>query len=70
MIRLILISSIIVTLTVKPIPESKLNFTDYCNKYEYPSESHQIKTEDGYLLTFFRIQAKYTKIKKVKIKVI
>ena len=62
MIRLISISCIIVTLTAKPVPESKLYFTDYCTRYVYPSESHEIQTADGYLLTFFRIQAKYTKI--------
>ena len=43
-------------------PEAKLKFVDYCNYYNYPVEVHRITTEDGYILTVFRIQRKYSKI--------
>lgn len=43
-------------------PSATLNFTQYCNYYNYPVESHKITTADGYILTYFRIQAKYSKI--------
>ena len=39
-----------------------MNFTQYCQHYNYPVESHQIITEDGYILTYFRIQAQNTTI--------
>ena len=38
--------------------EAKLNFTEYCHYHKYPSESHLIKTKDGYTLQFFRLQGK------------
>jgi gastric triacylglycerol lipase len=43
-------------------PEAKMPFTEYCGYYNYPVENHTITTEDGYILTFFRIQAKYSTI--------
>ena len=39
-------------------PEAKLSFTDYCKFYNYPVETHKVVTEDGYILTVFRIQRK------------
>jgi len=30
-------------------------FADYCKYYGYPIEIHKIETEDGYILTFYRI---------------
>lgn len=32
-----------------------LNFTQITNQYGYHSEHHTVQTEDGYLLTIFRI---------------
>ena len=45
-------------------PEAKLYFTDYCKFYNYPSEKHHVITDDGYILTLFRIQRKGTIIKE------
>lgn len=44
-------------------PEAKLEFMDYCKFYNYPVEKHQVITDDGYILTMFRIQKKGSKIK-------
>lgn len=35
---------------------------EYCKYFEYPIEQHPIITEDGYILTYFRIQKKGSKI--------
>ncbi len=35
-------------------PETFLHFTEYCKYFKYPVETHKIKTNDGYILTFFR----------------
>jgi len=43
-------------------PEAKMPFPEYCTYYSYPVENHTIITEDGYILTYFRIQAKYSTI--------
>ena len=43
-------------------PEATLKFVDYCNYFNYPVESHRITTVDGYILTVFRIQRKYSQI--------
>mgnify|MGYP000542500443 CR=1 FL=1 len=43
-------------------PESKLEFIDYCHFYNYPVSKHTVITEDGYILTLFRIQKKNTVI--------
>ncbi|CAK72880.1 unnamed protein product (macronuclear) [Paramecium tetraurelia] len=43
-------------------PEGNLNFVKYCKYFNYPVEEHVIQTEDGYLLTYFRVQAKGTKM--------
>jgi len=34
------------------------DFADFVKALNYPVETHKITTEDGYILTFFRIQAK------------
>jgi hypothetical protein len=39
-----------------------MSLIEYCNYYNYPVENHTIITEDGYILLYFRIQAKNTKI--------
>ena len=49
--------------SLKMHPEARLPFMDYCAYYNYPVESHRVTTPDGYILTLFRIQAKYSKIK-------
>jgi lysosomal acid lipase/cholesteryl ester hydrolase len=45
-------------------PEAKLSFTDYCKYYNYPVETHKVITDDGYILTVFRIQRKRSIIKE------
>lgn len=54
-----------ICLTVSKVnPEAKLPFIDYCKHFNYPVEKHIIETDDGYLLTFFRIQKKNTIIQQ------
>lgn len=45
-------------------PEAKLEFLAYCKYYNYPAESHKVITEDGYILTMFRIQRKGSAIRE------
>lgn len=63
--KLYLILFVILYVNARPVPESKLYFTDYCSYFNYPSEIHQIQTDDGFILTFFRVQAKHTLIREV-----
>jgi len=44
-------------------PEANQNFTQIVGGLGYPVETHHITTTDGYINTYFRIQAKNTKIK-------
>jgi gastric triacylglycerol lipase len=41
-----------------------LPFEEYCEYLHYPIETHNITTQDGYILTFYRIQAKNTYIQE------
>ena len=43
-------------------PEAKIPLPEYFGYFNYPYEEHFITTKDGYILRFFRIQAKNTKI--------
>ena len=43
-------------------PEATLSFIDYCHYFNYPVEAHRLTVEDGYILTIFRIQRKYSSI--------
>ena len=45
-------------------PEAKLPIMDYCRLFNYPIEAHKVTTEDGYILTIFRIQRKGSLIKE------
>ena len=45
-------------------PQAKLYFTDYCKFYKYPCEKHTVITEDGYILTVFRMQRKNSVIRQ------
>lgn len=38
--------------------DSLLNFTELTKEYGYPSEEHTVVTEDGYILTIFRMKGK------------
>ena len=38
--------------------EAFYDFVTYCKFYGYPVQVHTINTDDGYILTYFRIQAK------------
>ena len=42
----------------------------YCELYNYPTQEHKISTEDGYILTYYRIQKKHQKIFKSNLPVI
>lgn len=44
-------------------PEAQLPFLEYCKYYNYPAEAHRVTTEDGYILTIYRLQKKSTHIK-------
>lgn len=61
--KIILLLLAIVALSQCAHPESKLYFTDYCKYFNYPVETHHVTTEDGYILTLFRIQKKNTVIR-------
>lgn len=50
--------ALLVAVIVCAHPQAKLYFTDYCKYYRYPVEKHEVITEDGYILTVFRIQQK------------
>lgn len=39
-------------------PDAKLNFHELCNEYGFAYEEHTVTTEDGYILTVFRIPGK------------
>ncbi|EAS07417.1 ab-hydrolase associated lipase region protein (macronuclear) [Tetrahymena thermophila SB210] len=41
--------------------ETHMEFEDYVRYYKYPIQRHEVATPDGYILTVFRIQAKYQK---------
>jgi hypothetical protein len=43
-------------------PEAKLEFEPYCAKFNYPLQKHEVITDDGYILTVYRIQKKGTDI--------
>ncbi|XP_053618552.1 lipase 1-like [Plodia interpunctella] len=45
------------------IPDSKLNFTELANKYGYISEEYKFPTDDGYILTIFRMRRKACELK-------
>jgi lysosomal acid lipase/cholesteryl ester hydrolase len=45
-------------MALEPNEDAYLNFTQLTSKYGYPSEEHIITTEDGYILTAFRILPK------------
>ena len=64
MLTKIVLLIVLVSAVVCAHPEAKLYFTDYCKFYNYPSEKHHVITEDGYILTVFRVQRKGTLIKE------
>lgn len=43
-------------------PEAKLEFTEYCQYFNYPVDRYNVTTDDGYILTVFRIQKKNSHI--------
>lgn len=57
----VLVTCLIVALA-KEHPEAKLAFMNYCQYFNYPVQQHIVETEDGYLLTYFRIQKKNSTI--------
>lgn len=40
------------------VNENVAPFKEYVGLFNYPVEEHKITTKDGYILTYFRIQAK------------
>lgn len=63
LINYLLALSVLAQATLSAHPEAKYYFTDYCKYYSYPVQTHTVTTEDGYILTLFRIQRKNTIIK-------
>lgn len=58
-----LLALVVAAECVEPLPaETFLGFEEYCQHFEYPVEKHLITTEDGYVLTYFRIQAKHSRM--------
>lgn len=45
-------------------PEAKLEFEKYCMYFKYPLQKYEVTTEDGYILTVYRIQKKGTQIQE------
>ena len=39
-------------------PEAKLEFEQYCAYFKYPYQKYEVTTEDGYILTVYRVQRK------------
>ena len=60
--HIIIWALIFLTFLAKEHPEAKLEFTQYCQYYNYPVEIHDVTTEDGYILRVFRIQKKASHI--------
>jgi len=53
---LLVLSLVGVVLAIEPYdPDTKRNFTEIIQAKDYPVESHYVITEDGYVLTLFRI---------------
>ncbi|XP_045772386.1 lipase member K-like [Maniola jurtina] len=55
-IAIIILSQIIQTLTL--LEDAKLFFTDLSSKYGHPAEKYDVTTEDGYILTLYRLPGK------------
>jgi len=45
-------------INVRPEQEATANFTQLCNYHGYAVEEHKVTTDDGYILTVFRIPGK------------
>jgi len=48
---------------IKIPPEANYHFSELVSTLSYPLETHDVTTEDGYILTYFRIQAKNSQIR-------
>ncbi|XP_041974373.1 lipase 3-like [Aricia agestis] len=46
------------------IEDTYLNFTELTKKYGFPSEEHAVTTQDGYILTVYRIPSKCSESKR------
>lgn len=44
--------------------DTYLNFTELASKYQYKTEEHRVITEDGYILTMFRILSRCPQVKR------
>ncbi|KOB67911.1 Lipase [Operophtera brumata] len=44
--------------------DTYLNFTELTSKYKYTTQEHEVVTEDGYILTIFRILSKCDQVKQ------
>lgn len=44
--------------------DADLNFTQLTTKYGYPTETHEVTTGDGYILTVFRVRSAKDAVKK------
>uniref|UniRef100_A0A7S3I9Z9 Lipase n=1 Tax=Fabrea salina TaxID=342563 RepID=A0A7S3I9Z9_9CILI len=52
---LFLVLALLSNLSLAEPPEAKMSFTEVCDYYGYRAESHQVTTQDGYILTLFRV---------------
>lgn len=59
-IRLILILISVCIASAKP--QARLAFAQYCLYHGYPTQTHIIRTHDGYNLKFFRLQGRCARI--------
>ncbi|XP_037952579.1 lipase 3-like [Teleopsis dalmanni] len=57
MLKYLLAAVVIVAVSGTPLPEARkfLTTSDRVQAYGYPSETHEVQTGDGYILTLFRI---------------
>mgnify|MGYP000994477599 CR=1 FL=1 len=59
LVKTLLLACALSLVSASAIPaDTFLNFTEILEAHGYPYEVHQITTEDGYLLTYFRLQGK------------
>ena len=49
---------LLIALALVSADETVAKFPEYVALFNYPVETHKIHTTDGYILTYFRIQAK------------
>lgn len=59
---LTVILSFVGTVLCAAHPQAKLEFEQYCAYFNYPMKKYEVITDDGYILTVYRIQKRGTQI--------